>query len=757
MKISPTCKKVTAPYLVNQPTNLCKSYSEFHFHLSFPSIQIQNEFNAGEFSSRIKDIRLMKHRDSGNSRGFGFIEFMDLSSATDFMEKYRGEYLLNDKWRLELKYSTSRANNAGRGHDLHADAGGSTGGDADADWICTKCDGRNFRRRVNCFKCGLPRRESTRYVSQDGAEEVGTTPSTTLLLRGLDALSQEDSILLALQEMFAPNPVQIVNCKVLRDSLTNTSRGFAAVEFESLRDAQSLFTILGNRNLIIDQKRVLVNYSKSPFRAVASGLVSSHNSQTVSSSGNYAAAAAAAAAANINSVPNVAPNSLATAAVLASAAMAQAQSWPVALGIVPSFPLISIPQPQPLPLLVQQQQQQQIQQSLAAGRVAGVNALAAGAAASANSALVQQPLPRQEPQPVDLKTLGQPQADGSYRKFPAPDTNSFQFDDSSGFYYDPSTTLYYDANSQYFYNSVTTKYYFWSEEHSTYLLAPGNDAAKKEGDKSEEAADNKDGAASLAAEKKKGDAVTGSGKTKKASDIAKDMERWAKRQNKEKAKTAKQSLNNAAAAAASMALQESKTADAGFAALEKRMDPAEDKALLETLQKQKQMQMERAAAASATQMIASYGGDSDEEEGGAPDAAAAAKEENAEEKYVDFVKMACLLCKRQFGSKEQLTKHTQLSDLHKENLRKVLPPAPTTPRPAPASVPGGGAGSGYRDRAQERRDKFGAPEPPMGGRIGRGGNMKPTPAAAAPVPYQQPTAQGIQADNRGNQLLKNMG
>lgn len=40
-------------------------------------------------------------------------------------------------------------------------------------------------------------------------------------------------------------------------------------------------------------------------------------------------------------------------------------------------------------------------------------------------------------------------------------------------------------------------------------------------------------------------------------------------------------------------------------------------------------------------------------------------EDETEEYYTDFTKLACLLCKRQFPSKEMLTKHTQLSDLHK--------------------------------------------------------------------------------------------
>lgn len=63
---------------------------------------------------------------------------------------------------------------------------------------------------------------------------------------------------------------------------------------------------------------------------------------------------------------------------------------------------------------------------------------------------------------------------------------------------------------------------------------------------------------------------------------------------------------------------------------------------------------------------------------------------------VDWTKLACLLCKRQFNNKETLVKHQQMSDLHKQNLdawKKVNTPAV------------------YRDRAKERRQKFGDSEP----------------------------------------------
>lgn len=56
-------------------------------------------------------------------------------------------------------------------------------------------------------------------------------------------------------------------------------------------------------------------------------------------------------------------------------------------------------------------------------------------------------------------------------------------------------------------------------------------------------------------------------------------------------------------------------------------------------------------------LVAAYSGDSEPEE--TPEG------EEKEDKLTDWKKMACLLCRRQFPSKEALLRHQQLSDLHK--------------------------------------------------------------------------------------------
>uniref|UniRef100_A0A3B4UTG2 Leucine-rich repeat-containing protein 23 n=1 Tax=Seriola dumerili TaxID=41447 RepID=A0A3B4UTG2_SERDU len=60
-------------------------------------------------------------------------------------------------------------------------------------------------------------------------------------------------------------------------------------------------------------------------------------------------------------------------------------------------------------------------------------------------------------------------------------------------------------------------------------------------------------------------------------------------------------------------------------------------------------------------LVPAYSGETDsEEEGGEKD--------EKEGRMTDWVKLACLLCRRQFPSKEALIRHQQLSELHKVGL-----------------------------------------------------------------------------------------
>lgn len=284
---------------------------------------------------------------------------------------------------------------------------------------------------------------------------------------------------------------------------------------------------------------------------------------------------------------------------------------------------------------------------------------------------------------------------GEYPTYPAPDVSTYQYDETSGYYYDPSTGLYYDATSQYYYNAESGSYLYWDAEKSTYLPAPMGEADDgKKGDKKDKDKEKQD-------------------KVKVAKKIAKDMARWAKAQNKRnetivgKVPGAPPMPEPIGGVKGDGSLGTG-AADAAFAVLLERRDRA---SLAEKQAQVFQMHMKKEQAPVLGNMkksglVAAYGGEGSEDEeeepsgvtgGGAP---ISANDMNVEEKLVDYAKLACLLCKRQFPNKEALNRHVQLSDLHKTNIENL--------KKSKGGDNGAANSQQYRDRAKERRQKYGA-------------------------------------------------
>ena len=74
--------------------------------------------------------------------------------------------------------------------------------------------------------------------------------------------------------------------------------------------------------------------------------------------------------------------------------------------------------------------------------------------------------------------------------------------------------------------------------------------------------------------------------------------------------------------------------------------------------------------------MASYGGGSDSDEGEQDQQSLSGSTGSwsgmgDEPPLTDWTKLICLLCKRQFPSREVLVKHQQFSDLHKQNLEAI--------------------------------------------------------------------------------------
>uniref|UniRef100_A0A3B3Q425 RNA binding motif protein 5 n=1 Tax=Paramormyrops kingsleyae TaxID=1676925 RepID=A0A3B3Q425_9TELE len=290
----------------------------------------------------------------------------------------------------------------------------------------------------------------------------------------------------------------------------------------------------------------------------------------------------------------------------------------------------------------------------------------------------------------------------------APDTSTYQYDETSGYYYDSQMGLYYDPQSQYFYNPQTKQYLYWDSEKGTYI--PAVDPVSTQTASTTAQSPSTTTPSKEAKEKKE------KPKNKTAQQIAKDMERWAKSMNKHKEgfKSSFQALNQGKEEE-----KESAAADAGFALFERKPGAGMEKQML-MYELAKNGEEEENPANQG--LVEAYSGDSDPEEVELECGI------EATDKLTDWKKMACLLCRRQFPNKDALLRHQQLSELHKvggsvsENLPCMK----------------------YRDRAAERREKYGVPEPPP---------LKKKKL----VNYEQPTKDGLNSDNLGNKMLQAMG
>ncbi|XP_033647533.1 RNA-binding protein 10-like isoform X3 [Asterias rubens] len=774
------------------------------------------------FGAPIKDVRLVKHRDTGASRGFAFVEFQFLPDAQRWMEENQGLVVLGGQ-ETQLVFSSNK--------------------DREEDWFCSQCGAHNFKRREYCFKCSISKDDSERY------SEIGQVASNVLILMGLDALTTEETVTKVLEYTSSAK----MNISIARDSITRTSRGYCYVEMDTVETATHLMNILASMQppFQIDGKQVSVHFCKQniPERPeVAAPVVAepqwpaSYGSPEREKPITTPPTVASTAALSYFQHATLDPVRLTTGAqqtpyayqqyvVQTNATIPAQLTYPTQVLLVSANTAIApagqtavvIPSDrdqykaavaqEQVEAARQQQLQQQLQQQIMATvklqeevkkqvevvAVAPAAATAAAAAASAAAAAAaaieddQKKLAEQarrwsekkKEQEQQSKKTSEENKDGAAisgtaapataapataapatvkkkkkrkqqevtqdapvvvqffqdgRTYPTPDVSTYQYDEQSGFYYDPTIGLYYDANSQYYYNSDTQSYLYWDAGASTYLLAPDFKPEADQGTaQSELAAGDKNDKTKDKDIKKdnKND------KNKMAKKLVKDMARWAKSMNSSKHSFKK-----------SMGGMEGRdwvagAADAGFAMLMKKANPADTKVSVQQALQHQTSDPGPGSAKSA--IVASYGGGSDSDP--EPDSnstfatinpAAATNNGTSVDGLTDWSKLICLLCKRQFPSKEILVKHQQFSELHKQNLDSLK----QQHQESGTDMDGSETDYQYRDRAKERRSKFGVDAEPPKKRFRA---PKPT------IPYEQPTKAGLKEDNIGNQMLQKMG
>ncbi|XP_069703228.1 RNA-binding protein 5-like [Periplaneta americana] len=678
-----------------------------------------------------KDIRLIRKKDTGASRGFAFVEFNTLQEASQWMEMKQGVLMLYDHYRAVMQFSIPKDSQVDR-----------TSMKSSQDWHCIKCGAHNFKRRDACFKCHASRRESE---GGEGSAEVSVHPTPTVLLRGLDVLSTEDSVLQAIKSI---SSVPIRSIRIGQDSLTNTSRGVCYLEMNHVMDAMYMHSALTATPPIVDGKKVLVSYCKiqHDLPGITSGV-----------SSNATTAAAAALAIAGGEMDPVAQYSHLRHTGSADLTQYSLEDVPRLADYCASLYATSPAEYTAYQQYYRQYYHNQISQGSSItlpsqSQADSVNAAAAVAQSAIQQVQAAKEIKKQIEDPQLLKSddvlkmthmkAQNPSVQGSQsgsggQKCNVPDVSTYQYDETSGYYYDPQTGLYYDASSQYYYNPQTQQFLYWDAEKQAYLPAPvcsDDSVSNKEEGKKVKEKDRQD-------------------KVKVAKKIAKDMERWAKTLNQKK-DNARQNL-----ALDSSILPSSKSvgaADAGYAVLERKERPALDVQTLpfgESEEKQAESPSQQgnnsvgwggntSGGGSACGLVAAYGGGSESDE--------EIEDVVQEDKqHTNWAKLACLLCKRQFPTKESLVRHQQLSDLHKQNLEswyRIRGLDPHDPQQR---------NKRYRDRAKERRQKFGEPNQPHPNHLKE--KYLKTREEVVSISYEEPTKAGIGSDNVGNKLLQKMG
>ncbi|KAL6483243.1 hypothetical protein MHYP_G00081150 [Metynnis hypsauchen] len=613
-----------------------------------------------------REVRLMRNKSSGQSRGFAFVEFNDLQEASRWMESNQRVLTILGQ-RVSMHYSDPKPR-------------------ANEDWLCNKCGVQNFKRREKCFKCGVPKSEAelklpvvqkelplgqlkdssqgllplpTIYqttaplISVTNTSQSNEVANDTLILRNLGPHTSLDAILTALAPFATLSPS---NIRLIKDKQTQLNRGFAFLQLTTIVEASQLLQILQALQppLSIDGKIVSVEFAKGSKRDVFLTDGSRVSAATVASTA--IAAAQWAISQTAQQLSAGAPGGDTSAYQQGPAAVFLQEgpdggspegfkgSGALRTDLTSSAPGIM-----------------GAYEGGGGATAAVVPTVTEGGGVTSSAALIQTPsqtvTTTTYPQPsqaivtqqVEIVGKPQPATPGTAlerQQYPDPDVTTYQYDESSGYYYDPLTGLYYDPNSQYFYNPHTQQYMYWDGEKHTYIPA----SAQALADTADIVATAMSSDPLAPGSKDKKDKP----KTKTAQQIAKDMERWAKSLNRQKENVRSSSASTNTRRPEDR--RESASADAGYAILEKKGALSERPQLLIDEIKYPE-ERERSPPQS---LVAAYRGETDSEEEGA----------EREEKLTDWTKLACLLCRRQFPSKEALLRHQQLSELHKQNLEQ---------------------------------------------------------------------------------------
>ncbi|KAJ9630232.1 hypothetical protein H2204_008593 [Knufia peltigerae] len=237
----------------------------------------------------LDDVRVIRDRQTKQSRQFGFLRFPTVQDAEEFMDRnYPVLYLYGNDELSTGDASKVRITFGRERKEAHRTE--------DADWICPNCNVNNFSTRNRCFRCQASRPEPG-FEAPVKAVNVGdndtstdNTPSQFLLLRGLEPSVTEEVLVKGVSKLNKPSSTaaqkdEVPGKKVakvasttgdanlgaregtlrrillVRDRRSNESWRYGFAEYASMEDAQAALKRYNSFDrFTIASKQVLVSY-----------------------------------------------------------------------------------------------------------------------------------------------------------------------------------------------------------------------------------------------------------------------------------------------------------------------------------------------------------------------------------------------------------------------------------------------------------------------------------------------------------------
>ncbi|CAI5440522.1 unnamed protein product [Caenorhabditis angaria] len=693
-----------------------------------------------------QDVRTNTKIDNRTNlvKTFAFVEFCDVQTATNFLQENRGVLTLEDGRRVMAEFARPDnmdrfnrdrdGNGAAGGNGGNYDNGGGARGLHESDdWICAHCSMNNFVKRKSCFKCDISKEQSMELEKQ-GVHMVGVSPCDTLLIRGLPDGCTNTTIFDSLVTLVCLNSISMIKL--------SESKRFAYLQMKSCDEAVMLLNLTYKAPLKIKNKDVQVSYCRDSMSRLIQQQMqmltqsAGPEQQNGPLAGNLTGAEIAAAAmAKARAVRNASNN---VQQIMSATNTNSTGGGPPPILAQPNF---SIPPPNMggPPIMINNQQGGGPQQQTP----------------HKNGIIGITPTPR-----------------GVFPRYLPPNSMHFVVDNNSGYYLDPVTNFYYDQTTGYYFNNETKKWCQWDATYQTYFAVEETQrVAEPEQHQSTIQAipqpivaaasqdlDDIDEQKELnisEIEMPKG--------PKSAAEMAKDMAKWAKKQEKDKKKVqislktmapskpiiekgnvfqSEKKKLSAPSSSSAINFEDDEEDDTTLAA---NIDPHTGK--IRGFSVQNEREETSSAKSGATR--------------GNRGTTAMEMREIMERALIDEAKKMCLLCKRAFPSVDVLRKHVDKSELHRTNLEQKriewgkelsesIDEEEMQEKSAEIEMPK----IVYRDRAKERRKQFGYSFE-VGGASSAGTSGRSEDSIRRESEHF--ASKPLDDNNIGNRLLKNMG